>query len=107
MRGNLTEASLRIIAEAAVVLAEVPQRKAIQMPAMRGIAKRAEIGVMGRHDDQTPAGSQQAMKIFHSPHDAHDVLDDVCAANFRKGAVGEGQGRLVDIRDDVGAARRM
>ena len=107
MRGNLTEASLRIIAEAAMVFAEMPQRKTIQMPAMSGVAKRAEIGVMRRYHDQAPSRSQQAMKVFHRPHDTRHVLDHVRAADFSKAAVGKGQGRLIEIRNHIRAARRM
>lgn len=61
----LTVASLRVIAEAGVVLPEIAKREAIQMPAMGRVAERAEIGVMGRGDVHGPAGTKQAVKLFH------------------------------------------
>lgn len=90
-----------------MILAEMTQRKAVQVPAMGRIAKRAEIGVVRRHDDQQPARSEQPVEILHCPHDARDVLDHMRAADFIERAIGKGQGRLVKVRDHVGAARGM
>jgi hypothetical protein len=107
VRGNLTEASLGIIAEAAVVLAEMAQREAVQVPTMGRVAKGAEIGIVRRHDNQASSWGKQAVEILHGPHNARDVLDHVCGADFGKRVVGKGQGRLVEIGNHVRAARGM
>ncbi len=56
MGGNLTKARAGVVAKAAVIFAEVAERKAIQMPTMCWIAKRAEIRVMRRNDNDAAAG---------------------------------------------------
>jgi hypothetical protein len=90
-----------------MIFAKMAQREAVQVPAMGRIAKRAEIGVVGRHDDQSPARSEQPVEILHRPHDARDVLDHMRTADFVERAVGKGQGRLIEICDNIRAARRM
>ncbi len=74
---------------------------------MGGITKGAEIGVMRRHNDQPAAWGEQTMEVFHGSQDAGDVFDYVGSANFGKRAVGKGQGRLIQVRDYVGAACGM
>ncbi len=74
---------------------------------MGGIAEGAEIGVMRGDNDQPAARSEQAMEVLHGAQNAGDMFDHVGGANFDKRAVGEGQGRLVEIRDYVGAACRV
>ena len=90
-----------------MIVAEMTERETVQVPAMGGIAKRTEICVMRCHDDQPAARSKQAMEVFHGPHYAGDMLDDVSGANFGKRSVGKGQGRLIQVRDHVGPACRM
>ena len=46
--------------------ANASQRKAVQMPAMRWIAKRAEIRIVWRHDQRLSPVPQQAMEFFHA-----------------------------------------
>ena len=74
---------------------------------MGGITKRAEVGVMRRHDDQPASRSKQTMEVFHGSQHAGDMLDHMGGANFGKRAIGKGQGRLVQVRDYIGAACRM
>ena len=49
-----------IIAEPGVILAEISEGVAVQMPAVGGIAERAEVGVVRRDDVELPAGAQAA-----------------------------------------------
>src|SRR5208282_5808622 len=74
------------------------------MPAMSGVAERAEVGVV-RRDDQNPAArADQAMKLLHGADDVGNVLDDVHGAQGLEGTVAERVGEPVQVAQNVGAA---
>lgn len=85
-----------------MVLAEVAQREAVEVPAVARIAKRAEIGVV-RGDDENPAArSKQPVELFHSADDVTHVLNDVNGANFGERGIFEGKRKAVEVGDDIG-----
>lgn len=74
------------------------------MPAMGGVAERAEIGIVGRLDPDESAGPHQAVKFLHGADHVGQVLDDVNGPQLIEGAVGEGVGGMVEVAENVGAA---
>ena len=61
------EARFGIVAEAGVVRAEVAQRKAVQMPTVGGVAKRAEICVVRGSNEHAAARCKKAVNFFLQP----------------------------------------
>src|SRR5579872_244875 len=72
------------------------------MPAVRRVAEGAEVGVVGRDDQQPTAGAQQAVELFHRPNDVRDVFDDVNGADGIESAIAQGIGKMVEIGEDIG-----
>ena len=107
MGRNLTKSGGRIITETGVVIAEVAERKTVQMPAVGRVAEGTEIGVVRGNDNHSASVCQQAVELFHGADDVADVFDDVHGADFAKAGVGEGKRKLVEIGDDVGAGFRI
>ena len=103
MRENLTKTCGSVVAEPAVILAEIAQGKAVEVPAVGGVAERAEIGVMRGHDDGAAAGCEQAVELFHGADHVRDVFDQVYGANLNEGAVAKREWKVIEVGDDVGA----
>jgi len=74
---------------------------------MGGVAKGAEVGVVGGDDDGAAVGAEEAMEFFDGADDVGDMLDDVDGADFAKGGVAEGPGEAVEVGDNVGAGMRI
>ena len=100
---NLTKLCRSVVAEAAVIHAEIAQGKAIEMPAVRGIAKRAEIGVMRGHDDDAAARCQQAMELFDGADHVGDVFDQVYGADPGERVIAKRERKVIEVGDNVGA----
>src|SRR5579862_997021 len=77
------------------------------MPAVGGIAKGAEVGVVRCDQEEAAAGSAQAMKLFHGADDVGDVLDDVDRAECVEGVVAERVRKTVEVAQHVGATARI
>src|SRR6185437_8830140 len=92
---------------AAVVLAKIAKRVAIQMPTVRRIAKGTEIRVMRRDNQNLAARREQPVKLLHTSDHIGNVLDDVNCTNKAKLAVGERIRKAVQVAQDVGPARRI
>src|SRR5579872_4025577 len=104
---NFAEPSRRVVAEAAVILAEVAERKTVQMPAVGGIAERTEVGVVRCHQKHAPRWRGHAMKFLHGGDHVRDMLDDMDGAHARERIVAKRIRKAVEIADDVGAAARI
>jgi hypothetical protein len=72
------------------------------MPAMRGIAKGAEIGVMRSGDEDGAAWFGDAVKFFHGRDDVRDVFDDVFGTKLVERIIAEGQAAMVQVAEDIG-----
>ncbi len=92
MDGNLLKSRSGIVGVSAVIVAEVAEGKAVQVPAMSGIAERAEIGIVRRDNHGLAARGEQAMELFHSSDDVRDMLDHVNRAHFAKRVIRKGNG---------------
>jgi len=90
-----------------MIVTEITERKAIQVPAVGGIAKGAEIGVVGRNDDDAAARCKQAMKLLHRADHVGYVFDDVGGADLAEGAVAEWEWETIQVCDDVGPGVRV
>ena len=77
------------------------------MPAVRGVAERAEVGVVRRFDHDPGAGLSDAVELFDRADDIGDVLDDVDEPDLREDAVAERQLAGIDVGDDVGSGVRI
>ena len=75
MNGNLTESSAGVIAEAAVVLAEVAKAETVQVMLVRGVAERTVVGVMRCFDVDAAARFDQPVKLLHGLDYVSHVLD--------------------------------
>jgi hypothetical protein len=84
-----------------MILTKVAERKTIQVPAVAGIAKRAEIGVVRRYDDGASAGCKQPVKFFDGAYHVRDMLDHVDGADFAERAVTERKGEMIQAGDYV------
>ena len=69
---------------------------------MGGITPGAEVGVVGRLEDDLAAGLQDAVKFFHRRDDVTDVFDDVNETGFVVAVRLDGPWELIEIPDDVG-----
>ena len=96
-----------VIAEAAIVCAEVAKRETVQVVLVGGIAERTVVGVVRGLDSDAAAGYDEAVKFFHGADYVGHVLDDVNGAQAPEGAVGEGIREAVEIAEDVGGAGRV
>src|ERR1700722_15531961 len=103
----LAEARRAVIAKPAMVLAKITKREAVQVPAMRGVAERAEVGVMRRRDKKPAAGLQHPMKFLHGPDDVGHVLDDVDSAQLAERAVAKRVWKTIQVAKHVGAGIRV
>lgn len=104
---GLAKAGGTVVAETAVILAEVAKREAIQMPAVGWVAKGTEVRVVRGGDEESPSGLQDAMKLLHRADHVRDVLDDVNRADFAEGAVAEGIRKAIEIAEYIGAGVRV
>ena len=80
-----------------MIFAEIAQGKAVQMPFVGRIAKRAEIRVMGGDDKDAAPGLEEPVEFLDGPDDVRDVLDQMDCADFTKRAVPEGEREMVEI----------
>lgn len=103
MSGNLTKARTGVISVSSVIFPEVAQRKAVQVPAVCGIAKRAEIGVVWSDNNGTPTGREQTMKLLHRSNHIGHMLDDMNRAYLAKGAVAKREWKLIQIGNHIRA----
>lgn len=101
MDAFLTKSCTGVVAEPGIVRAEVPQREAVQVPAVRGIAERAEVGVVRRRDVHRSAGLQQPVELFDGADHVGDMLDDVDRADVIEALIAERVREPVYIHDRV------
>src|SRR5450432_95759 len=73
------------------------------MPAVGGVAERAEIGIVRRLNAHAAAGSHEPMKLLHSADHVGDMLDDMDGSELVEGVVGKRVGDVVEIAENVGA----
>ena len=71
------------------------------MPPVRRIAKRAEIRVVRRHDDNAPTWRKQPVELFHGPDHIGDMFDDVNGPNFAERAVIKREWKMVEIGNHI------
>jgi hypothetical protein len=90
-----------------VVFAEIAQRKAVEVPPVGRITKRAEIGIVRSHDYHPAARGNDAVELLHRADYIRYMLDQMDGADFAEGIVPEGQGDLVQICDHVRARVRV
>ena len=72
-----------------------------------GIAKGAEVGVVGRNDHEDAARFEQAVKLFHRPDHIGHVFDDVCGPDLAEGVVTERKWKMIQVCDHVGPGMRI
>lgn len=84
-----------------MILTEIAERKAIQVPAVGGIAKGAEIGVVRGNDNDSAAGYEQAMELFYRADHVGYVFDDVGGADLAEGVVAEWKWEMIQVCDHV------
>ena len=97
MNGNLTKSSFGIVPEPAMILTKVAERIAVQVPAVRRVAKRAEVGVMGRGNEHPAPRQKHAVKLLHRGHHVGYVLDNMTGAQLNKRSVAKGIRKTVQI----------
>jgi|SRR5580700_2523838 hypothetical protein len=77
------------------------------MPAVGGIAKRAEIGIVRRDDQHLASIPDQAMEFFHGLHNVADMLDDMDRLQGIEGRIAERIGKMVEFANHIGPAGRI
>ena len=90
-----------------MIFAEIAQREAIQVPAVRGIAKRAEIGVVGCNDKNAATRRRDAVEFFDRADDVGDMFDHVNGADFPESVIAKRKRIAVEICDDIRARVRI
>lgn len=84
-----------------MILAEVAEREAVQVPAVRRIAEGAEVGVMRRDDVRRAARPQQAMKLFHRRDHVSHMLDHMHGAYLVENAIPQRIWMPIEIADHI------
>src|SRR5437764_836806 len=84
-----------------MIFAEVPEREAVQVPFVRWVAERAEIGVMRSHDEDAAAGLEEAVKFFDRAHYVGHMFDHVNSPDLAKGRVFEREREVVEIGNHI------
>src|SRR5579862_2258199 len=74
---------------------------------MRGIAERAEVGVMRRGNEQPAAASEHAMELLHGADHVRHVLDHMNSVQLGEGTVAKRVRKTVEIAKHVGACIRI
>jgi hypothetical protein len=90
-----------------VVLAEIAKRKAIQVPAVSGIAKRAEISVVGRNDNDATSRCEQAVKLFNRADYVGYVFDHVCGSDLTECTIAEWEREVIQVCDNIRPSMRV
>ena len=90
-----------------MVWTEIAEGKTIQVPAVGGIAKGAEISVVGGNDNGAAAVSQQPVELFHGAYYVNYVFDHVDGAYLAEGAVSEREREVIEVGNDVGSNTRV
>jgi hypothetical protein len=101
---NLLKSDIRIVAVAGIVLAEITEGEAVEMPAMGGVAEGAEVGIVRRDDEDLASGANEAVKFFHGFHDVAHVFDHVNGLQGVEGGISERVRKLVELANHVGSA---
>src|SRR5271169_3361848 len=70
---------------------------------MRGVAERAEVGVMRRGEKHAAARREHAMKLFHGADHVRDVLDHMDRAQLTERIVAKRVRKTVEIAKHIGA----
>ena len=89
-----------------MIFTEIAERKAIQVPAVGGIAERAEICIVGRNDNGAAARGEQPMEFLDCPYNVRHMLDHVRGADLAEGAVTKGEREMIEAGDNVGPGIR-
>ena len=71
------------------------------MPAVSGVAERAEIRIMRRNNEDAPSGADQPVKFLHCADYVGDVLDDMDRAQLIESSVAKRVRKTVEVADDV------
>jgi hypothetical protein len=90
-----------------VILAEIAQGEAVEVPAVGRVAKGAEIGVVGSNDEGSSAGLEETVKLLHQADYVSDVLNDVNGTYFAETAVAKGKRDVIEVSDDIGVRVRV
>ena len=86
-----------------MILAEVAEGEAIQVPAVGGVAERTEIGVMRSDNHHAAARTAETVKLLHGADDIGYVFNDVDRANLVERAVPKRVREPVQVTKDIGA----
>src|SRR5450432_1580944 len=98
---------MRVISVAGIVLAEIAETETVEVPAMCGIAERAEIGVVGRHDRHCAARFYQPVELFHRLHDVRYVLDNMDGPQLIERLIAKGIRKSIEIGNHVRPRARV
>ena len=74
---------------------------------MRGVAKRTEVGVVGRNDHHPAARSEQAMEFLDGANHIRDVLDDMRCADFAERIAFDRPWEMVEVSDNIRLSTRV
>src|SRR5215471_10316179 len=87
-----------------MVLTEIAEAEAVEVAFVRGVAKRAEIGVMGGYDADGPVGPHEPVELLHGADYVLKVLDHMDRGQPVERAAGERIGKPVKVGQNIGAA---
>ena len=87
--------------------AEIAKREAVEMPAMRGIAKRAEIRVVRSYDQESARCGRHPVKFLHRANDVGQMFDDMHYTNVVESVVAKRIRKAIKVADDVGTAGKV
>lgn len=107
MYENLAKSGRRIVVIATMVRAEVAQREAVEVPAMRGIAEGAEIRIVRSDDDRLSPRREQAVKFFHRSDNVSDMFYNMDRAQLPERAVQERKWVVIEVGQHIGSCVRV
>lgn len=74
---------------------------------MGGVAERAEVRIVRRHDHGPASRRKQPVKLFHCADYIRDMFDDVNSPHLAKNAIAKRKRIVVKISNDVRACVRV
>ena len=90
-----------------MILAKVPERECVQVPAMCRVAERAEVCIVRRFYAHTAPWANQPVKLLHGSDHIRQVLDDMNRSQLGKRVVGKWIRNVVQIAKHIGMAVRI
>src|ERR1700689_4722984 len=101
MHRTLGESDSGVIAVAGVIVTEIAQREAVEVPTVSGVAEGAEVGVVRRDNQNFAAVANHTMELLHGTDHVGDVLDNGDGLERVETGIAERIGEMIQVGQNV------